>query len=102
MNNKPVAFINIEERKLEWAKPTVFNTPTIAKMDKIPLYTQETIDETQALWYSKGHSDGQKISILQSLFTDAEIDAIYSAMGDYADYGEEEAELADSIRNKLS
>jgi hypothetical protein len=36
------------------------------------------------------------------LFTDEEVDAIYSAMGDYADYGDEETELANSIRNKLS
>ena len=39
MNNKPVAYINVEERKLEWAKPTTWRTPTIAQMDKIPLYT---------------------------------------------------------------
>jgi hypothetical protein len=35
----PIAYINVEERKLEWAKPTTWQTPTIAKMDKIPLYT---------------------------------------------------------------
>jgi hypothetical protein len=39
MNNEPVAYINVEERKLEWAKPTTWHTPTIAQMDKIPLYT---------------------------------------------------------------
>ena len=39
MNNEPVAYINIEERKLEWAKPTTWYTPTIAQMAKIPLYT---------------------------------------------------------------
>jgi hypothetical protein len=39
MNNKPVAYINVEERKLEWVKPTTWHTPTIAQMDKIPLYT---------------------------------------------------------------
>ena len=38
MNNEPVAYINVEERKLEWAKPTTWHTPTIAQMDKIPLY----------------------------------------------------------------
>jgi hypothetical protein len=38
MNNEPVAYINVEERKLEWAKPTIWRTPTIAQMDKIPLY----------------------------------------------------------------
>jgi len=39
MNNEPVAYINVEERKLEWAKPTIWRTPTIAQMDKVPLYT---------------------------------------------------------------
>lgn len=34
----PVAFINVEERKLEWATPMTWNTPTIAKMDKVSLY----------------------------------------------------------------
>ena len=36
---KPIAYINVEERKLEWAEPIVWHTPTIAQMDKIPLYT---------------------------------------------------------------
>ena len=35
---KPVAYINVEERKLEWAQPITWHTPTIAQMDKIPLY----------------------------------------------------------------
>jgi hypothetical protein len=39
MNNEPVAYINVEERKLEWAEPITWHTPTIAQMDKIPLYT---------------------------------------------------------------
>ena len=39
MNNEPVAYINVEERKLEWAKPMTWHTPIIAQMDKIPLYT---------------------------------------------------------------
>jgi len=39
MKYEPVAYINVEERKLEWAKPTTWHTPTIAQMEKIPLYT---------------------------------------------------------------
>jgi hypothetical protein len=35
---KPVAYINVEERKLEWAEPITWHTPTIAQMDKVPLY----------------------------------------------------------------
>ena len=37
--NEPVAYINIEERKLEWATPIKWETPTVMKMDKVPLYT---------------------------------------------------------------
>jgi hypothetical protein len=36
---KPLAYINVEERKLEWAEPITWHTPTIAQMEKIPLYT---------------------------------------------------------------
>ena len=38
--------------------------------------------------------------IYKQLFTDAEWDAISSAMKDYADYGDEEANIADSIDAK--
>lgn len=41
-------------------------------------------------------------TIYKQLFTDAEWDAISSAMKDYADYGDEESELADSIESKIS
>jgi len=34
-----VAYINVEERKLEWATPIKWETPTVVKMDKVPLYT---------------------------------------------------------------
>lgn len=35
---EPIAYINVEERKLEWATPIGWNTPTVVKMDKVPLY----------------------------------------------------------------
>jgi hypothetical protein len=38
MTIKPLAYINVEERKLEWAEPITWHTPTIAQMDKVPLY----------------------------------------------------------------
>jgi len=56
MNNEPVAYINVEERKLEWAKPTTWHTPTIAQMEKIPLYTHPaktlTDDEIEEFAYA--------------------------------------------------
>ena len=37
---EPVAYINIEERKLEWAyKYMSWDTPTVINLPKIPLYT---------------------------------------------------------------
>jgi len=54
-----VAYINVEERKLEWATPTRWETPTVAVMDKVPLYTAPpqrewqglTENEIKHLWY---------------------------------------------------
>ena len=41
-------------------------------------------------------------TIYKQLFTDSEWDAISSAMGDYSDYGNEEAMIADSIQAKIA
>ena len=57
--SEPVAYINVEERKLEWATPTRWETPTVAVMDKVPLYTAPpqrewqglTENEIKHLWY---------------------------------------------------
>jgi hypothetical protein len=46
MTHEPVAYINVEERKLEWAAPVVWNTPTVAQMDKVPLFTHQYSDLT--------------------------------------------------------
>jgi hypothetical protein len=46
MTIKPLAYINVEERKLEWAEPITWHTPTIAQMDKVPLYTHQYSDLT--------------------------------------------------------
>jgi hypothetical protein len=52
---KPVAYINVEERKLEWAEPITWHTPTIAQMDKIPLYTYQTLtdEEIKEVWMNR-------------------------------------------------
>ncbi len=38
---EPIAYINVEKRTLEWAKLTRWETPTVVKMDKVPLYTKK-------------------------------------------------------------
>ena len=40
--------------------------------------------------------------MLQIMFTEDEWDAIYNAMADYQDYGEDETELAYSIQEKIT
>ena len=51
MSHEPVAYINVEERKLEWAWPVEWATPIITKMDKVPLYTHQYSDLTdQEIW----------------------------------------------------
>ena len=47
-------------------------------------------------------SQATSAAIYKQLFTDAEWDAISSAMGDYSDYGNEEAMIADSIQSKIA
>ena len=39
--------------------------------------------------------------MIQNFFTDDEWSAIESAMRDYADYGDEESDIADSIQSKI-
>ena len=44
---EPVAYINVEQRKLEWARYTKWDTPTVVNLPKIPLYT---IPQPQREW----------------------------------------------------
>jgi hypothetical protein len=53
MTIKPIAYINVEERKLEWAEPITWHTPTIAQMDKIPLYTHPAKTLTEIIEKNK-------------------------------------------------
>ena len=46
---EPVAYIDVETRNLSWAKLTRWETPTIVKMDKVPLYTAPPQREWQGL-----------------------------------------------------
>ena len=48
------------------------------------------------------NSQATSAAIYKQLFTDAEWDAISSALNDYSDYGDEEAAIADSIQEKIA
>ncbi len=44
---KPIAYINVEKRTLEFAEPIKWHTPTVANLDRIPLFTKEALAQTQ-------------------------------------------------------
>lgn len=44
----------------------------------------------------------EQAQTINNFFTVDEWDAIYSAMGDYADYGDDESDVADSVRLKIA
>jgi len=43
----------------------------------------------------------QDLTVIRNFFSDDEWNAIESAMNDYADYGDEESDLASNIQSKL-
>ena len=47
MTQKPIAYINVEKRTLEFAEPIKWHTPTVANLDRIPLFTKEALAQTQ-------------------------------------------------------
>jgi len=63
--DEPVAYINVEQRKLEWSKYTFWETPTVVNLPKIPLYTAPpqrtwvglTDDEKEHIEISGGKAD---------------------------------------------
>jgi|APCry1669189534_1035231.scaffolds.fasta_scaffold05754_7 hypothetical protein len=65
--NQPVAWINVEEKKLEWNEPMVWKTPITVKLDKIPLYTRPirklTDEEILKMAANKFHFSEYKLVI---------------------------------------
>ena len=67
---EPVAYINVEERKLEWAyKYMSWDTPTVINLPKIPLYTTppqrtwvDLIDDEMLMIYGQDH-EGKKYNL---------------------------------------
>ena len=49
----------------------------------------------------RDYSYDQKETI-KSFFTDDEWDAIYSAMGDFQDYGDKQTDLANSVTSRIT
>ena len=57
--DEPVAYINVEQRKLEWAKYMSWDTPTVVNLPKIPLYTTPP----QRTWVGLTKEERHKISM---------------------------------------
>ncbi len=55
---EPVAWINAEKRTFEWNGPVLWNTPTVAVLDKIPLYT--TPPAAQRQWVGLTDEEAKK------------------------------------------
>jgi hypothetical protein len=74
MNHEPVAYINVEERRLEWAGPVEWNTPIITRMDKVPLFTHQysdlTDEEVWKLWQE--HLDDEIPVFVKSILRKAQ------------------------------
>jgi len=47
---EPVAWINAEKRTFEWNGPVLWNTPTVAVLNKIPLYTHPPQRKPLTVW----------------------------------------------------
>jgi hypothetical protein len=41
MRQEPIAYINVEQRKLEFAKQIMWHTPTVVNLERIPLFTHQ-------------------------------------------------------------
>jgi len=44
---RPIAFINVEKRTLEFAEPIKWHTPTVVNLDRIPLFTKEALAQPE-------------------------------------------------------
>jgi hypothetical protein len=65
--HEPVAFINVEKQKLEWAKLTSWHTPTIVNLPKIPLYTAPPKKEWVGLTEQDVHDAFQFTELVKQL-----------------------------------
>jgi hypothetical protein len=72
VNNEPVAYINVEERKLEWAGPVEWGTSIIAKADKVPLYTRQTQDLTDEEIMSEWDESKDEVDFARAILRKAQ------------------------------
>jgi aminoglycoside phosphotransferase len=49
-SQEPFAYVNVEMRRLEFAQPIKWYTPTVVNLDRIPLFTKEALGQDQNIW----------------------------------------------------
>ena len=70
---EPLAYINVEKRRLEFAEPMVWHTPTVVNLERIPLYTQQrtwvglTDDDTFEIGERLGLADVAWIDLMKAI-----------------------------------
>lgn len=69
---EPVAWINAEKRTFEWNGPVLWNTPTVAVLDKIPLYT--TPPAAQRQWVPLTDEELKAVTRLEGANSRAQLD----------------------------
>ena len=72
MTQEPIAYINVEKRTLEFAKKIFWHTPTVANLDRIPLFTKEALaqpEESQSALslFQSGFIDGREKGLKEAL-----------------------------------
>ena len=81
---EPVAFINVEQRKLEWAKYMSWDTPTVVNLPKIPLYTNPPQRKPVAWGVFEGKlhdmffTEAEAVEMAQLKGTHAEVKPLYT------------------------
>jgi hypothetical protein len=71
MTQEPIAYINVEKRRLEFAEPIKWHTPTVANLDRVPLYTRRTWvglegEEIRNLWEEATKPDRSTMTMVTS------------------------------------
>jgi len=67
---KPIAYINIEKRTLEFAKNIKWHTPTVANLDRIPLFTKEALAQEKAL--QALHDENERLGLYKDVYAQPE------------------------------
>ena len=103
--NEPVAWINVEKRRLEWDKPTLWETPTVVKLDRIPLYTHPVKELKNIVLASATCSCGKVMEVtnLQPVkdLEDIDINITWNE-NSMRDFGKDELAFARAILRKAS